>query len=207
MAFQIHRWCCVCALVSLVLPAGVLAQETPVIVPLEVERTASGQDYLSTLRFTRTQAEVVYVDSLEGKITVDTRLPEPQEEPSLENVPNLGNGVNAWGVVLLIALAVALLIVLRTYGGGLKARFAKDPEGEIPQVPPPGPGGPEARVAGDFYARLRGMADRREALVLLLRHVLAAAAQSNNLRHLDSETARELLRRLPSAWPKREQLR
>ncbi|MEO1549167.1 MAG: DUF4129 domain-containing protein [Pseudomonadota bacterium] len=197
------------ALTLLLIPLGAVAQEPPVIVPLEVERTQSGQDYLDSLRFTRIDGDIVYVDQLEGKITVDTRLPEPpaQDDPPTGSALNMGNAPNVWGVILLLGLLVGALFLVRKYGGGLRARFAKDDGGEIPVLHVPEPGALPRPSKATLFDELRAMGDRRAALVLLLRHVLAAAAHSNKLRHIDSETARELLRRLPAAWPRRDQLR
>ena len=42
--------------------------------------------------------------------------------------------------------------------------------------------------------------DRREALVLLIENLLPAAARQNSIRLGRSETAREIIRRLPHGW-------
>ena len=52
----------------------------------------------------------------------------------------------------------------------------------------------------EFFARLQTMADRREAIILLLKRCLEIALDANNLALGRSQTAREILFRLPKTW-------
>ena len=51
--------------------------------------------------------------------------------------------------------------------------------------------------SGDVFALIQGMADRRAAIVLLLRASLMRAAEISDTRFARSDTEREALRRLP----------
>ena len=52
----------------------------------------------------------------------------------------------------------------------------------------------------EFLARLQAMADRREAIVLLLKRCLELALDANDMALGRSQTAREILYRLPKNW-------
>ncbi len=59
-----------------------------------------------------------------------------------------------------------------------------------------------ASVVGgrEFFTRLQAMADRREAMILLLKRCLELALDANSMALGRSQTAREILFRLPKTW-------
>jgi hypothetical protein len=96
-------------------------------------------------------------------------------------------------------LALLLFLWLRFGGGGLLARAPA--AAPAPTVTPEGwaLSDPDA-PGGDILARAAAMADRRAALVLLLRACLLHAAQATGTRLARSDTERRVLARLPGSF-------
>ena len=89
-------------------------------------------------------------------------------------------------------------------GCGTGALLRREPREIKDSARPPASwqmGADEASLdAGSLMAQLRGMNDRRAALVRLLRHALMAAAQGSGTRFARADTEREAFARLPSGW-------
>ncbi len=185
---------------------GALAQtqevdQQTIITGHDVPRNAT---YVGQTRFQRLQGDIVYIDHLEGDIPMDGSplppLPEPEEEGSeASDVPVVYKNTSR---ILLTIAAAALLWILIRNRQAIFDRLSNTPR--APRSQGRAQKGPDsanpAPNADGLIARLRGMQDRRAALVLLLHAVLGDAARQNDLRLGRAETARELLRRLPQTW-------
>lgn len=175
--------------------------EPTVITGHDVPRDAT---YARQTRFQRLQGDLVYIDRLEGDIPMDGSPLPPPPEP--EDEGSEGGDVpvvykNTSRILLTIAAATLLWVLIRNRQA-IFDRLSNTPR--VPQAKGRTKKAPTsvdpAPNADGLIARLRGMQDRRAALVLLLHAVLGDAARQNDLRLGRSETARELLRRLPQSW-------
>lgn len=195
---------CLAAMIFCVVPVATptLAQdraERSVITAHDLPRSA---EYARDVRFRRLQTDVIYIDRLEGEIPMDGRpLPPPEEERSDRGDASVSEfeGISQF---VLLALAVAAIVLLVRNWTAIRDRLTGAPAaGGRTENETAGSGEASASAPIDgLLARLSGMEDRREALVLLLKAVLNAAARQNDLRLGRSETARELMRRLPRSW-------
>ena len=168
---------------------------------------SKNQQYLDAQGFSRLQTDLVYIDRLEGEIPMDGapayKPPEPPPERVDDRPVEITNQV-LLGLILAIAIFLAWKFgrpVLERWGFVSRNIRRGHETWEARQV------GPVVVTDPDLIARLRGMADREAALIQLLEAVLPAAAGANGMRLTRSETARELLRRLPASWPHMADLR
>lgn len=165
------------------------------------EPTESGRAYADMAADERIQANVLFPLELDPAqlagpdTTVEIRRPEPQSSDR-----ERWTWAAAITVILLIIAAVAI-----RYGGLGSIGFrrigdrARDPDEERAVIEA------EGGLAG-FLDRLRAMRDRPAALLLLIQGALERAGQMTGARVLRSQTAREVLRRLPPDWPYRDAL-
>lgn len=175
------------------------AQEGPAqITPFDLPRTPTPTPMVEVRPL---QQDIIYIDQLTGEIPMDgALLPPPPEVPE---VPDLGEGLRASELVtrlVLAAMLAAMLWALWRNREAIAERLTGAPRSA--KSKPRKTSAPAQPIRDDtgLLAELRRMKDRRAALVLLLQAVLRAAAQQNGLRLGRSETARELLRRLPNGW-------
>lgn len=163
--------------------------------------------YQQAIRFSRLQSDLVYIDRLDGPI--------PMEGVPLRSAPESVEGRSDGGTELFEAsqlvsrvalgiLALFLVVTLIKGRRGLLHRLGRNPD----DAARAGTAAAAAAIAEPpdeshmaLIERLRGMSDRERALVALIEAALTSAAMQNRLRLGRSETARELLRRLPSSWP------
>ena len=100
-------------------------------------------------------------------------------------------------------LAALIFLFLRS-GGGFGALRVRKPGDEDRATRKnrrkPGKEGKKAGTLNGLLEQINAMPDRRAALILLLQHSLRRAATDNDLRLGRSETARDILRRLPAQW-------
>jgi hypothetical protein len=118
-------------------------------------------------------------------------------------------GGSAAVVLVLVALVVIIGLAMFFGNGGVllssAPRDVKKRQGEAPESWRTSDAGTEERP-GDFLQRIAAMADRRQALVLLLRHCLLHAADVTGTRLFRSDTERAVFARLPATMPDRERL-
>ncbi|NNU81522.1 DUF4129 domain-containing protein [Halovulum dunhuangense] len=173
------------------------------ITPYSLERNA---DYDRRTRFSRLQTELVYVQSRTGEIPVDLETLRPAAQERGAGLSALVPGASRAVLVGLALVALVLLVLRRERLLALlrvnpaSARTSRHAASAVAQTDGNG-------LDPALIARLRGMADRRAALVELLEAALAAAATANGVRFGPSETARDFLRRLPRDWPHLQDLR
>lgn len=174
--------------------------------PADIEPTGQrNAAYLDAVRGMGLQTEVIY---LRPAVAFDPRThagrtpPEPPRAPDPETVRTI------WGLVF-GALLIGTLIFAAWFGGRIPVSFrarggdkrrrgtgAEEDAAVAPDLP-----------ADAFLERLRGMADRRAALILLTGRALETAADANGLRIGRAQTARDVLRAVPRRWPHFETLR
>ena len=143
----------------------------------------------------RAQTQATYATDVQGgRLTVDSRA--PRAAPTLPRGPVLDGNIAM--LVVVGGLALMLFLWLRFGGGGL---FARTPDlAPTPRVTPEGWDAPAETPGGDLLARAAAMADRRAALVLLLRACLLQAAAATGTRLARSDTERKVLARLPGSF-------
>jgi len=161
--------------------------------------------YRQAIRFSRLQSELVYIDRLDGPIPMDglplRRAPDPADDDS-DGGTQLFEASQVISRVALGILAMFLLVALIKSRRGLMYRLGRA-TGEVAETGPDGSAIPDLPRENHMalIERLRAMQDREQALVALIEASLASAANQNRMRLGRSETARELLRRLPGSWP------
>ncbi len=193
-------------LACLALPGGALAQDEPLLTPLDPPRSEASRDYSDSIRFGRIQSELTYIDELNGPIPMDGAPPyrPPEPEADVEWQP----GQFDWRFATALAVLLAVLALLGAKFGRLGLLKAGPTQGRLADRA----GATTVALAdtgpvADFLALIRSMPDREAALVMLLERSLDSAAHQNGLGIRRSETARETLRRLPGTWPRLSDLR
>lgn len=199
---------CALTLTLAIWPGGsaVMGQDTAVPPEITGFDLPSNPEYAARTRFSRLQTEVFYIDRLVGEIPMDGRPLPPRDDEADPDLPLPDRDQMAVArSISRIALAIGaglLLWVLFRRRYEIMARLrglSVTSTSAAPALRNAQPSAAEANSSG-LIARLRGMEDRREALVLLLHAVLKAAARQNDMRLGRAETARELLRRMPTTW-------
>lgn len=186
------------------------AQQTPPhITGFELPANPAYED---AIRYSRLQSDLVYIDRLDGPIPMND-LPLRRPPEVAEDGRDAGAQLfEASQVVSRVALGILLLflaVALVKSRRGLMHRLGRTEGGSAGANggPAPPPADPAAENHMALIERLRAMQDRQQALVALIEATLASAADQNRLRLGRSETARDLLRRLPRSWPHLAQLR
>lgn len=160
-----------------------------------VPRGNIAKHYRTEASLNNVQTEATYARSLQGKLPTDGKFTPPQQPHQRQDHRISG----PTGLILVLALLLGGLTLWLRFGGAgglltagpgeIKARYTA-PEGwKMPDT--------QDLPHGDVFALIRGMADRRAAMVLLLRTSLMRAAETTDTRFARSDTEREALRRLP----------
>ena len=151
------------------------------------------------------QAEIIY---MRPSAAFDPEAIAEGEPPRPPRTMDAEAERRTWGIVFGVLL-VAVLVFAAWFGGRIPVSFRgraadgcrRGPEtaGETAAAPP--------LPADAFLDRLRAMADRRMALILLVGRALEAAAAANGLRIGRAQTARDVLGAVPRRWPHFDALR
>lgn len=150
---------------------------------------------------------LVYADAAKAAETAQKATPSENRQPFSPGEP-LMNGPTAI-VVVIIGLIAVIGLWMRFGNGGvllsqapreMKQRQDEAPESWRSVVPQ------AQERPGDFLQRIANMKDRRQALVLLLRHCLLHAADITETRLFRYDTERAVLGRLPESLPGRDRL-
>ncbi len=166
---------------------------------IEIPVGESGQEFKETIGRSRVETELIYLDPL-----ADETLPREAAKaaPAKSQTPDLSRYL-----LILILIVVLGAIVL------FASKFA--PKTTISMWSPKDgmrSGGNRNKPVGDaasplnalagnqFLNELRTMTDRRAALILLSKRALEHATEIHGLPLGRSQTAREILRRLPRSW-------
>jgi hypothetical protein len=197
-------WIAVCAQS---LPA--LAQNNSTKQGRTVDRAVSvvGEEYVAQCALNGVRCKLVYGDgSQKSKAAPDATLSRENRSVSL---PETAVSGPVAVVLVLVALVVVIGLVMFFGSGGVllssAPRDLKKRQGEAPESWRTSDAAAEERP-NDFLQKIAAMADRRQALVLLLRHCLLHAADVTGTRLFRSDTERALFARLPATMPDRERL-
>lgn len=173
--------------------------------------SAVGTEYASQCLLNGVHCKLVYGDASEkanaaSGTTQDKR--SSQRKPSFAIREPVIDGPLAVGMVL-VGLAVAIGLWMRFGNGGVllssAPRDIKQRQGEAPASWRTGAGAAEEEP-NDVLQRIAAMADRQQALILLLRHCLLHAADITGTRLFRSDTERAVFARLPNSMPDRDRL-
>ena len=175
-------------------PAG-----QPKITAIDPPRSSAADQYRAIAKAAGVQTDATYAARLDGKLRNDGIFVPPKKvaQPADNIAPQMSGGV---GMLLVFAVLLGALALWLRFGGA-GGLLAKGP-GEISEksVAPDGWNltvADAAPAGGDIFATIRGMTDRRAAMVLLLRTSLMQAATTSGTRFARSDTERDELRRLP----------
>lgn len=115
-----------------------------------------------------------------------------------------------WSWVAIFGLVIlAVIVVFVLQGSRIQVGFGRTRDGSRAVDAETGPEGlvvQDGDVKG-FLDRLAAMADRREALILLVNQALERAAQANAMTLGRAQTGRDVIRALPGSWQYRDTLR
>jgi len=133
-------------------------------------------EYRTLMRFKRTDVDLVYIDELEGEIPMDGVIlrPVPEEDPEDSGVAAETMEISS-RIILLFALISAAFLLWRNKDG-LLTLMGKPPS-TVRQATQNNTqtAAPVAQAADlSLIDRLRAMADREAALVMLLQAALSA---------------------------------
>ena len=191
-----------CCLIVIATDAGAAITEDDIVDPGEIN-----QDYRDAIRGRGLQADIVYLRPETDFRPEETErlvvIPEPEEEREREVSVTTSRWV--WGLTF-GALLLGLIALFVIYGGNIAVSFSSQPtdgrrdEDEETLEIDPERAALMAQPLDSFLESLRRMADRREALILLVSRALERAATLNDLRLGRSQTARDVLRILPRSW-------
>lgn len=188
--------------------AQVQAQETPdkeasytIIEALDPPRSETADTYRNLAARYSAKTDPAYVTVLDGNlVSGQENAPIPDNRNTRRETPKLDLGGAG---VLMVVLVVIGGIFLWLKFGGAGTLLRREPFEIVPQQVPTGWNIPDANKDQDprtLLDRIAAMADRSEAIVLLLRHCLLTGAQETKTRFARSDTERQAFRRLPRSW-------
>lgn len=122
---------------------------------------------------------------------------------AVPGLPGFGNTAVWQTLAVILGLSAAIALWLRFGGSGALLRAKPAAERRSARAPEAWQMETAEAAPQDLLARLAAMADRRAALVLMLRHALLAAAGRAGVRLARADTEREAFARLPAALPGR----
>lgn len=160
------------------------------------------QAYLDIARKKRARAQVEYVTELTGQL-IDGRANTPNSPTSPTRTARDPITFNGYGAALAVAAVIGLLLVWLKFGGSGTV-LSREPRADRKSVNAP----QSWRISQEdmdvdppsLLARIAGMGNRTEALILLLRHSLLVAARATDIRFARSDTERSAMDRLPKSW-------
>ncbi|MBY3050113.1 hypothetical protein [Rhizobium laguerreae] len=171
------------------------------------QKSAVGAEYAAQCVQNGLRCTLVYGDvPAKAEPTSNTKS-SPQRKPLMIPQEPVVSGPLAVAVVL-VGLVVAVGLWIRFGNGGVLLSSAPRDikrQGEAPESWRTSAAEAEEKPS-DFLQRIAAMADRRQALVLLLRHCLLHAADVTGTRLFRSDTERAVFARLPDNMPDRDRL-
>jgi hypothetical protein len=188
-------------------PARALASGTEPVGRNDHPTSTVGAEYASQCLRNGLRCTLVYADAAKA-VEVAPNAASSSDRPLFSPQEPIVTGPLAI-VVVLIGLMAIIGLWMRFGNGGVllspAPREMKQRQGEAPEN-----WYSFANEAGErpneFLQRIAAMEDRRQALVLLLRHCLLQAADVTGTRLFRSDTERAVLARLPETMPGRDHL-
>jgi len=174
----------------------------------DLQRSTAGAEYTSQCQQNGLRCTLIYGDaSAKDAPASNTTTSSPQRKPLFIPREPVVSGPLAVAVVLVGLIVVIGLLIRFGNGGVLLSSAPRDMkrQGEAPESWRTSVAEAEGKPS-DFLQRIAAMADRREALVLLLRHCLLHAADITGTRLFRADTERAVFARLPKNMPDRERL-
>lgn len=152
-----------------------------------------GKKYQQDVASSRVETEVGYIDHTTEDLLAD-------KEPKLE--VDLTHEGFEFNLVWAFALLALLLFLFLKYGSSGNL-FTRDRSKKLRsnQLNQNWELAEESVSPSNLLAQVRSMADRRGALILLLRHSLLSAGSATNVRFARTDTEREAFGRVPEQWP------
>lgn len=166
----------------------------------DLPKGESGAAYKRATRFSGIRNEAFYVDQVNGEIPMDQA---PRYRKAEDETNDDGGGLSQTTIQFAsVGLLIAIGFLFWKFGGSSQISLRRgDASGATAQTSEVAAAAEYENVKGaDFLRMIAEMPDRRHALILLVGRVLLRAADSNGLRLKRSETAREILRRIPRSW-------
>lgn len=172
------------------------------------QRSVAGAEFASQCLQNGLRCTLVYGDaSAKVEPASNTTTSSPQRKPLFIPREPVLSGPLAVAVVLVGLIVVIGLWIRFGNGGVLLSSGPREMkrQGEAPESWRTSAVEAEEKPT-DFLQRIAAMADRRQALVLLLRHCLLHAADITGTRLFRADTERAVFARLPKNMPDRERL-
>ncbi|MEM9139594.1 MAG: DUF4129 domain-containing protein [Pseudomonadota bacterium] len=192
--------------IAALLATGVLGSAKADIAPEDVlDPGARNADVQRASAWTRAQTDVLYLDpdaDFEPDESTRIKLPDPPKDPA--EVRQTDRWVNG---LIFGAILIGIILLIYFQGGRIQVNFNRT--GEERRA---GAAGRDTQAGSDvlpeegFLDRLAAMADRRLALILLTGRALERAASANDMTLARAQTARDVVRAVPRAWPHRDAL-
>ncbi|MDO3431769.1 hypothetical protein QWJ46_03635 [Rhizobium sp. CBN3] len=174
--------------------------------------SAVGTEYASQCLLNGLRCKLVYGDASDqakaASGTTSSQGKPPLRTPSsFPRQPVISGGPLAVAVVL-VGLAAVIGLWMRFGNGGVLLSSAPRDIKQRQEAPQNWRTGADVveEKPSDFLQRIAAMADRRQALVLLLRHCLLHAADITDTRLSRADTERAVFARLPKTMPGRDRL-
>lgn len=166
-----------------------------------------GSEYATQCALNGVRCKLTYGDGSEKRKAVPDATLSRENRSFSTQEPAIGGPVGV--VLVLVALVVVIGLAMFFGNGGVllssAPRDVKKRQGEAPESWRTSDATAEERP-NDVLQRIAAMADRRQALVLLLRHCLLHAADVTGTRLFRSDTERAVFARLPATMPDRDRL-
>lgn len=168
---------------------------------IEIPRSETGEVYRQAVRGGRAKIDLVYL-----KPEADETLPRDAAKPESERfTPDLDwsriGPMGLGGVILIAIILFAAQFAPKTTISMSSPEDRSRGESRRRRAGAKPAETPEALAGGnDFLNQLRAMPDRKQALMLLLKRALERALEIHGMTLGRSQTAREILRKLPRNW-------
>lgn len=179
------------------LPTGNVARADELVL-VEVPQGELGGKYRRKMWFSGVKTRLVYVDPSVAEIPTGnaTQLKKtPDKDTTTAGKTSPIIALIAGGILAII------LYLFWKFGGAAQLNTQKRDEAAGQKLTPHHPEINDDNPVDEFLQQIAGMADKRTALILLVGRALHAAAGQNTLPLTRSDTAREILGRLPKSWP------
>ncbi|SEV88625.1 hypothetical protein SAMN04488515_0064 [Cognatiyoonia koreensis] len=207
--FQVRQFPVLFALLIALSSAASLARaQDNAISYIDPPTVDQGDAYRDAIAGDRIRADLNYVDETTRNLLDDNDTARPTEPVRERDGIYLPLGGSGFGVFFVVLFFVVLLFLFLKFGAGGTLMRGEPKDGSRKKTPTESWGlRPDDIPEGDLLSRIKAMSDRREALILLLRYCLLRAAEATDTHFRRADTEREALGRLPTNWPRFQQLR
>jgi hypothetical protein len=166
---------------------------------IDIPLSSSGQEYRDALGRSRIKTDLIFLHpDADETLPRDAAKPEPvQQSEDLPRYTLMAVLAAVLVAIVIFALRFAPNTTISMSSPEDRAREGNRRRRHAGQASD----GPANNLAGlEFLNELRKMSDRKAALILLLKRALERAVEINGMALGRSQTAREILRKLPRSW-------